>query len=128
MVDRNGITYSPSPNILTLNVKNSGVGVDKTLFNLNDAGWKVYEGPITISSSRKIHKVSYKSVDKLGNEEKRQSVTYHMIGASPAVDLFVSDGNSMEEKVRTNYFEKGGRAIASDEEDPAPAKKPKKKR
>ncbi|MEZ4752000.1 MAG: hypothetical protein R3B54_15615 [Bdellovibrionota bacterium] len=57
----------------------------------------------------------YKSIDKLGNEEKNKTVTYHMIGSTPVVDLFVSDGQSHEERVRTNFFENNvQRDVAND--------------
>lgn len=105
MVTRDGITYSPSPNIITFNVKNRGVGVEKTLYSLNDGPFLDYTGPITLTSQQRQYKIFYKSIDKLGNEEKNKALTVHMIGSSPVVDLFVSDGANSEERVRTNYFD-----------------------
>ncbi len=52
-----------------------------------------------------MYKIRYKSVDKLGNEEAPKTVTYNMIGAIPIIDLFVSNGKSNEEQVRTHYLE-----------------------
>jgi hypothetical protein len=52
-----------------------------------------------------VHKVTYRSTDKLGNEEPTKTATFHMISSTPVVDLFVSDGTSAEEKVRTNLFD-----------------------
>jgi hypothetical protein len=122
LVQRNGITYSPAPNVVTLNVGTSSVGVQETQVSINGAPYSNYHGPITLTADQKVYKISYKSIDKLGNEERAKTVTYHMIGSVPIVDLFVSDGQSSEEKMRTNYFEGGkpnqpsatpGRGVAS---------------
>src|SRR5262249_6815777 len=106
LVVRDGVTYSPSPNILTLSVKNSGVGVAQTLYSVNDGPYTTYSGPITLTNEQKVYKIMYKSVDKLGNEEQRKIVTYHMIGTTPVVDLFITNGRNKEEQVRTNYFDR----------------------
>lgn len=110
LVMREGVVYSPAPNIVTLNVKSNGVGVKDTLVDVNDAGFKPYSGPITLTADRRQHKLQFKSVDKLGNEESPQTVTYHMIGAMPMVDLFISNDQNKEEQIRTQYFEGGGAA------------------
>ncbi len=120
LVNRDGLIYSPSPNILTFNVINKGVGVEKTLYSVNDGPMQNYDGPITITAKERLYKLTYKSIDKLGNEEKNRTVTYHMVGTSPVVDLFASDGQSSEEKVRTDFFERA-RAESSEE---APAAAP----
>lgn len=134
LVTREGLTYSPSPNIITFNVQNKGVGVAQTLFSINDSPMRNYDGPITLTAESRTYKVMYKSVDKLGNEEKNKTVTYHMIGTTPVVDLFVSDGQSHEEKVRTNFFENNVQREVTNENTPAepgqaqtPAQAPKKK-
>jgi hypothetical protein len=105
LVTREGVTYSPSPNILTLNVKNSGVGVMSTQVSTNDAPFQNYTGPITLTSDQKVYKITYKSIDKLGNEELPKTVTFHMIGNVPVVDLFISNDRNKEEQIRTNYFD-----------------------
>lgn len=136
LVQRDGITYSPSPNVANLNVDNHGVGVDKTLVSVNDAPFTIYNGPIQLTNDKKVYKISFKSVDKLGNEEPAQTVTYHIIGSAPAVDLFVSDHGRQAEQVRTDYFEdpsiqkgKGSsesRGVASEKaKTPQPAGKPR---
>jgi len=129
LVARNGISYSPAPNVVTLNVNNNSVGVEKTMVSINDGEYKNYAGPITLTADQKVYKISYKSVDKLGNEEKPKTVTYHMINTIPVVDLFISNGKNSEEQVRTNYFDQPG---VKNEREPASApaageKKPAKK-
>jgi hypothetical protein len=136
LVQRNSTTYSPAPNVLTFNVSNSTVGVEKTLVSINDSAFTAYQGPITLNNDQKMYKVSYKSVDKLGNEEQPRTMTFHMIGAIPIVDLFISNGQSSEEQVRTNYLEqpaggqvKQSRQPASESaSDNAGSQHPKKKK
>lgn len=106
IVQRDGMYYSPAPNIVTLNVADqSGVGIHETMVSINDGTWQPYRGPITLNSDAKNYKISYKSVDKLGNEEAVKTSSFHMIRAVPVVDLFVTNGKSAEEQVRTNYLE-----------------------
>jgi hypothetical protein len=107
-VVRNGVTYSPAPNVVTFNVGNSSVGVERTLVSINDGQYVPYQGPITLTNDRKVYKISYKSVDKLGNEETPKVLSYHMISTIPVVDLFISNGTSSEEQVRTKYLEQPG--------------------
>jgi hypothetical protein len=108
LVVRGAIKFSPSPNIITLSVKNSPVGIAKTMVSMNDGAFTEYKGPFTITSEQKVYKIAYQSIDKLGNEEKPKSVTYHMMNTTPIVDLFVTDGKSNEEQVRTRYLEQPG--------------------
>lgn len=128
LITRDGVTYSPAPNVVTLNVSGgSGVGVDHTLISINDAPFAPYHGPVTLSNQEKIYKISYKSVDKLGNEEQAKTSTFHMIRAMPVVDLFITNGKSSEEQVRTNYLDQKDRepaaaAAPSDDAKPAPRK------
>lgn len=121
LVTRNGINYSPAPNVITLSVKNSVVGIDQTYVSTNDAGFTAYTGPITLNADQKVYKLAYKSIDKLGNEEATKTVTYHMISNTPIVDLFISNGQNSESQVRTNYFDQPGTA-------PAPARVPASKK
>lgn len=121
LIVREGVTYSPAPNVITFNVGNSPVGVAQTLVSINDANFKAYTGPLTLGADQKIYKISYKSVDKLGNEETPRSMTFHMIGTIPVVDLFISNGRSSEEAVRTNYLEQPGAKTAAQ---PSPARVP----
>jgi hypothetical protein len=105
---RDGVMYSPAPNVVTLNVSDeTGVGIDQTLVSINDAPFAPYRGPITLDNNTKIYKISYKSVDRLGNEEQEKVATFHMMRAVPVVDLFIS-GSGQEEKVRTNYLDTPG--------------------
>ncbi len=106
LVVRDGITYSPSPNIVGIKVDANGVGIAETQVSINDAPFSKYNGPFSITSDQKIYKITFKSIDELGNEETPKTVTYHMIGSMPMVDLFVSDGINTQEQVRTDYFDK----------------------
>jgi hypothetical protein len=130
-VVRNGITYSAAPNVLTFNISNSSVGVEKTLVSINDAPFVPYQGPITLNTDRKVYKITYKSLDKLGNEETPKTVSYHMVGTAPAVDLFITNGQSNEEQVRTTYLEQPGNkattpdATTTTNRSPASTEKPR---
>jgi large repetitive protein len=123
MMQRNGVTYSPSPNVISFNVNNSVVGVDKILVSLNDGPYTTYQNPITLTSDQRSYKVSYKSVDKLGNEETPKVVSFNMVGAIPIVDLFISNGQNAEEQVRTNYLEQPTSAARTPSAAPAKAGK-----
>jgi hypothetical protein len=123
LVVREGTNYSPAPNVVTLNVGNSAVGVSQTSYSINDSPFRPYTGPITFTNDQKVYKLSYKSIDRLGNEETLKTTVIQMIGAIPVVDLFISNGHTTEEQVRTNYFEQGGsrgdaRDTASEEGSP----------
>lgn len=126
LVVRDGTTYSPAPNVLTFNVSNSAVGVAKTLYSVNEGQWVPYTGPITLGAEQKVYKISYKSLDKLENEESPKAVTFHMIGTIPVVDLFISNGRSNEEVVRTNYLEGAGGAKGAADAERAVASQPAK--
>lgn len=127
LVVREGVTYSPSPNIVTFEAENSGVGIESTQYSLNDGPFQRYTGPVTLTSDRKIYKIAFKSVDKLGNEEPAQALAYHMIGAAPVVDLFVSDQGQQAEQIRTQFFEDSGTQQGKHEKLRAPASQPKGK-
>lgn len=108
LLSREGVTYSPAPNVITLNVSNSsGVGIHDTLVSINDGPFHSYTGPITVSAENRVYKIAYKSIDKLGNEEQVKSASFHVIRSTPIVDLFVTNGQSAEEQVRTNYLDQG---------------------
>lgn len=130
LTTRDSTVYSPSPNLVSLRPSATGVSVEQTLYSINDGPFVKYTAPIPISSEQRIYKINYKSIDELGNEEPAKTVTYHMIGSTPMVDLFVSDGVNMQEQVRTDFFDRpqsGGskpapkRAISST---PAPTPAP----
>ncbi len=108
LVVRDGVTYSSAPNVLTFNVSNSNVGVKQTMVSVDDAPFAPYQGPLTLNADKKVHKIAYKSVDKLDNEETVKTVSFHMIGNVPVLDLFLSDGKSSEEQLRTDYLEQPG--------------------
>jgi hypothetical protein len=155
LITREGVSYSPAPNIVTLSVSDlPGVGIDRTLYSLNDGAWTPYTGPITVNGDQPTYKISYKSVDRLGNEEQVKSTVLHILRSMPVVDLFVNDGHSSEEQVRTNYLDQGvknddsrtpssqpaytqepaqaapqasGSQVSTDEEDAKPKKKKKHK-
>lgn len=117
IINREGIAYSPAPNVITLNVANgTGVGIRDTMVSINGGAFQSYQGPITIQPENRTYKISYKSIDKLGNEEQLKTATFHMMRSVPIVDLFVTNGQSAEEKVRTNYLEQSANVIAGTED------------
>ena len=117
IINRDGVSYSPSPNIITLNVGSSVVGVKQTMVSVNDGAYQLYQGPITLTNDQKVYKISFKSIDRLGNEETPKSSTYNMIGTIPMVDLFISNGQSQQEQVRADFLERPGEksAVSADE-------------
>ncbi len=122
LISRDGVSYSPSPNVFTMNVGNTPVGVKQTLVSINDAPFSPYQSPITLTADKRVHKIMYKSVDKLGNEEKPKTLTVHMIGNTPLVDLFISNNQNAEAQVRTNYLDQPGTNLEG-KSDRAPASK-----
>jgi len=109
LVVRDGLTYSPAPNIVTLTVgSDSGVGIHETWYSINDGPFSPYRGPFPINNDKANIKISFKSADKLGNEESPKSAIFHMINSTPLVDLFITNGKSAEEVVRTQYLEQSG--------------------
>lgn len=121
LVNKDGIQFSPSPNVISFSIQNTTVGVEKTLISINDAPEKVYKTPFAITNQQKIYKFVYRSIDRLGNEESPKTANIHMITTSPGIDLFVSDGKTKEEKLKTQYFDgapKKNREVAQ-AEDPA---------
>jgi hypothetical protein len=106
LIERDGVTYSPAPNVVTLYVSNqSGVGVKDTMVKVNDGPWVPYRGPINLNDDGNTYNISYRSVDKLGNEESPKTASFRMVRSLPVVDLFVTNGKSAEEQVRTNFLE-----------------------
>lgn len=86
---RGGVSYSASPNVVSLNVHETGVGIERTLISINDGPFTEYSRPVTLTSDVKVYKIAYKSRDRLGNEEPLKTVTYHMVGATPVVDVYI---------------------------------------
>jgi len=125
LVKKGNTVYSPSPNVVMFNVGNSPVGVDKTLVSINEGPFLPYQGPLTLQNDQKVYKIVYKSVDKLGNEEPPKTIAFHMVGAVPILDLFISNGQSAEEQVRTDYLEQpSGAKVAPEQKPRGPASAP----
>lgn len=114
LIVRDGVTYSPAPNVITLNVGGQiGVGVAETLYSINDGPMTPYKGPISVTSDAREYKISYKSIDKLGNEEPLKTTSFQLIRSAPIVDLFISNGMSPEEQVRTQYLDQHPADVAN---------------
>ncbi|NUM88591.1 MAG: hypothetical protein HUU37_05240, partial [Bdellovibrionales bacterium] len=112
LVRKDDVAYSPAPNVVTFNVDGSTVGIKHTLVSVNDGPFQPYTGPITLGSDQKVIRLAYKSVDLLGNEEPVKYATFHMMRAEPVVNLFVTNGQSAEEEVRTNFLDTPGQQRA----------------
>ena len=121
LVHKEDVAYSPVPNVLTFNVAGSSVGIKQTLVSINDGPWQPYTGPITMNGDTQIMRVAYKSVDLLGNEEPVKYATFHMMRAEPVVNLFVTNGQSSEEEVRTNFLDTPGQPAQQPQRMPAGA-------
>jgi hypothetical protein len=60
---------------VTLNATDTESGVDRTMYNLDNAGWTRYTTPFIVSNNG-THTVQYYSVDKAGNIETTKSTTF----------------------------------------------------
>lgn len=107
ITDKEGVLYSPTPNVITLSVGNSPVGVDRMMYSLNGGPMQTYTAPFTIIGDKRENKIVYRSIDKLGIEEMPRAVTYRMVSQTPTVDVFISNGQSPEERLRSEFFERG---------------------
>ena len=77
----------------------------ETWVSVNDGPLRPYQGALTVSAENRVYKVAYKSIDNLGNEEQLKTATFHIMRAVPVIDLFVTNGQSAEEQVRTDYLD-----------------------
>jgi hypothetical protein len=75
---------------VTLNAVDNGSGVDRTMYNLDATSWNRYTTPFIVSSNG-THTVQYYSVDKAGNTEATQSVTF-VISHHALLQLSVKGG------------------------------------
>ena len=75
---------------VTLNATDNGSGVDRTMYNLDNAGWNSYTAPFVVSVNG-THTLQFYSVDKAGNSEVAQTTTF-VISHHPLLTISVKGG------------------------------------
>jgi hypothetical protein len=100
-----GVFYSPSPNLFRMEATSPVVGVKEILISLDGQSFKPYTGPFTLEGENKTFKITFKSVDNLGFEEKPQTIVYEVRKAGSLANLFPLKGKSDEEKLHEQYFQ-----------------------
>ncbi|HEC76338.1 MAG TPA: hypothetical protein ENI33_03635 [Thermoplasmatales archaeon] len=80
-----GCTITPSPDgengwytqettvTVQLNATDQKEGVEATFYSVNDGAWEQYTHPFSIMGVEGTNKISYYSIDKVGNEEEPKS-------------------------------------------------------
>lgn len=64
-------------------------GVTTTEYNLDDAGWVTYTGPIALSAEG-VHTLLYRSMDAAGNVEAARTLTVRIDKTAPEAELIFS--------------------------------------
>ena len=72
--------------MVTLHATDDATGVKETKYKIDDGNWKVYTAPFNLEADG-IHKLSYYSIDKGGNEENVRSCTIKIDKTSPMVEI-----------------------------------------
>jgi hypothetical protein len=91
MVTSGNIIYiGPETGIQFLS-SDDGSGVNRTLVEVDGAGWRPYGGPFNISKAG-AHTVRYKSIDNVGFEEAVQSLKL-MVDATPPATTAAASAN-----------------------------------
>lgn len=114
----NGVSYSNGPNQVLFKVREKGAPVARTLVSVNGQPFEAYRGPIPIDPQQRIHRISYKSVDKLGNEEQPRTSIIYMAAAQSRRDTAAAPPPTPLPTKRSQMI----RLNASAEEKVAPAK------
>ncbi len=82
--------YSSSVDLkLAASDNENGIGVEKTLYSLNDEIWKTYSENLIVSIEEE-HKISFQSSDKAGNVEDAKEVIFQIDKTFPATTATVS--------------------------------------
>ncbi|WP_406045082.1 ThuA domain-containing protein [Micromonospora sp. NBC_00898] len=82
----NGWYTAPAQVTLAATDDQGGRGVDKTEYQLDDAGtWTPYTAPFEVAGDG-AHTVAFRSTDKAGNTETAKSVSIKMDATKPALD------------------------------------------
>jgi hypothetical protein len=100
-----GIFYSPSPNLFSLEAASGNLGITRTLFSINSLPFKEYREPIKLEGDNETFKITYKSIDALGVEEVPKTISYVLRGQKSLTQMFPIKGQSVEEKERSRYFQ-----------------------
>jgi len=75
---------------VTLSATDVGTGVDRIMYNLDGAGWIRYATPLVVSANG-THTIQFYAIDKAGNTEETQSVTF-VISHHALLQLTVKGG------------------------------------
>lgn len=78
----------PAPTEISLNATDdqAGLGVDYTLYRINDSDWQVYETPFSLETVGD-YTIHYYSVDLSENVEAEQSISFSIVEQAPELIL-----------------------------------------
>lgn len=65
-----------------------GLGIQYTLYTLNDSDWNEYEDPLMFESEG-IHRVTYQSFDKADNQDERKTIEFNIDKTAPEAKIFI---------------------------------------
>ncbi len=87
---------------IELHATDTGSGVDKTYYKIDDSPWYIYTGPFEISEQG-IHTLYYYSIDKVGNHESTHSKTIKIDYTPPQTTCHL-DGTKSDDWYRTDVY------------------------
>jgi hypothetical protein len=84
---QNGYYRNPFVSLLADDdVAGGGSGIEKTEYNLDGGGWQTYSTPFQVTGDGN-HTLLFRSIDKAGNQEADQSLTFEVDGTGPAITI-----------------------------------------
>jgi hypothetical protein len=82
-------TYISGQTLIVINGMDRGSGVNRTLYNIDGAGYQVYSAPFKLPKSGS-HTLKYMSVDNLGQADAEKNVTLVMDTMGPSTQAIAS--------------------------------------
>lgn len=96
--------YNSSVNITFNGIDNiGGLGLEYTLFKLNDEEWLEYQAPVLVESEGE-HTIKYKSIDKVYNLEEQKSLEFRIDKTAPVSSASVSGTGGDDGWYRSDVF------------------------
>ena len=87
------------------------LGLEYTLYSLDDADWQIYTAPLIVATEGK-HIIEYQSVDKVGNESERETKNFFIDKTPPEAGI-VYDLSLFDSKV-TGKDSSGSATVTDD--------------
>ena len=75
-------TYISGQTLIVINALDKGSGVNRTLYNIDGAGWQTYTGPFRLPKSGS-HTLQFMSVDNLGQQDSAKNISLVMDTIGP---------------------------------------------